>query len=232
MGLSDFEKDIQRKLREREIVPSEKAWEKLNVQLPQEKAKKAVTWYWVAAAVIILISAGIFINSDKNELQKPAVVNMEKENRETIQPTPSAKIKEKVINEIQEPLRKTEKNKIIPETINPVVAAKEVKNETEIPEKLVVEAIEEEKVTEIVLHLETLQNSGKEITEAMVDSLLIEAQRELVLERTFKGSTGKVDGMALLKEVENDLDKSFRDKVFEALEGGFIVIKTAVADRN
>src|SRR5690606_9896127 len=105
-------------------------------------------------------------------------------------------------------------------------------NELKTPEELVVETTEEKKVTEIVSHFKTLQNSGKEITEAMVDSLLIQAQRELALERTFKDSTGKVDAMALLNEVENDLDKSLRDKVFEALQEGFIVVKTAVADRN
>lgn len=232
MGLSDFEKDIQRKLREREIVPSEKAWEKLNSQLPQEKAKKSVTWYWVAAAVIILISVGVFINNDKNESQKPAVVNTEKENRKTIQLTPSQEIKEDVIvrNEVLGPLRQTEEKRNTPEPKR-VTDIQEIKNEIE-PEELVVEAIEDKKVTEVVSHLETLQSLGKEITEAMVDSLLIQAQRELALERTFNEPTGKVDAMALLNEVENELDKSFRDKVFEALEGGFIVIKTAVADRN
>lgn len=233
MGRSDFEKDIQRKLREREIVPSEKAWKKLNSQLPKEKAKKGVTWYWVAAAVIILISAGVFMNNDKNELEKPAVVNTGKESEKTIQQTPSPKIKEDVIvNEIQDPLRKTEENKIIPEISNSVVVAQEIEKEIEIPEEPEVVTIEDKKVTEVVSYLEALQSSGKEITEAMVDSLLIQAQRELALERTFKDSTGKVDAMALLNEVEEELDKSFKDKLFKALEGGFIVIKTAVADRN
>ena len=231
MGRSDFEKEIQRKLQEREIVPSEKAWEKLNSQLPQEKAKKRDTWYWAAAAVIILIFAGVFMNNSKNELQKPAVVNTEKENRETTPQTPSPKIKEDAIvrNEVTEPLWKPEEKRNTPEP-KKVTVAQEIKNEIE-PQELVVDTIEEEKVTEIVSHLETLQSSGKEITEAMVDSLLIQAQRELALERAFN-DPGKVDAMALLNEVENELDKSFRDKIFEALEDGFIVIKTAVADRN
>jgi len=233
MGRSDFEKDIQRKLREREIVPSDKAWEKLNSQLPQEKAKKATTWYWVAAAVIILISIDFLINNTKNELREPAVVNTEKENLETTQQAPSPEIKEDaIVNEIEEPLHQMEEDKIITGSGNPVVATQEVESEIEIPQESVVETIEEKKVTEVVSHLETLQNSGKEITEAMVDSLLIQAQRELALERTFNDATGKVDAMALLNEVEKDLDKSFKDKVFEALGDSFIVIKTAVADRN
>ncbi len=233
MALSDFEKDIQRKLREREIVPSDKAWEKLNSQLPQSKAKKRRTWYSVAAAVIILISAGVFMNENKKELQKPAVVNTKKEKQEVIQPKPSQEIKEDVIvNEVQKPLRQMEEKKIIPELSNAVTATHKIEKEIEIPEEVIVETAEDKKVTKVVSYLETLQNSGKEITEAMVDSLLIQAQRELALERTFKDSTGKVDAMALLNEVENELDKSFRDKIFEALQDGFIVVKTAVADRN
>src|SRR5690606_24843795 len=233
MALSDFEKDIQRKLREREIVPSDKAWEKLNSQLPQSKAKKRRTWYSVAAAVIILISAGVFMNENKKELQKPAVVNTKKEKQEVIQPKPSQEIKEDVIvNEVQKPLRQMEEKKIIPELSNAVTATHKIEKEIEIPEEVIVETAEDKKVTKVVSYLETLQNSGKESTEAMVDSLLIQAQRELALERTFKDSTGKVDAMALLNEVENELDKSFRDKIFEALQDGFIVVKTAVADRN
>lgn len=233
MGRSDFEKDIQRKLQEREIVPSDKAWEKLNAQLPQEKAKKASTWYRVAAAVIILISAGVFMTNSKSELQKPAVVNTKKENQEAIQPKSSQEIKEDVVrNEVQEPLRQIEERKIIPVSSNAVTATHKIEKEIEVPEEFMVETTEKEKVTEVVSYLETLQNSGKEITEAMVDSLLIQAQRELALERTFNDPTGKVDALALLNEVENELDKSFRDKVFEALQDGFIVVKTAVADRN
>ena len=233
MARSDFEKDIQRKLREREIVPSDKAWEKLNVQLPQEKGEKAARGYWVAAAAIILISVGFFINSNKNELQEPSVVNTKKVNHEAIQPKPSQEIKEDVIvNEVQKPLRQMEEKKIIPESSHAVTATHKIEKEIEIPEEFIVETAEEKKVTKVVSYLETLQSSGKEITEAMVDSLLIQAQRELALERTFKDSTGKVDAMALLNEVENELDKSFRDKIFEALQDGFIVVKTAVADRN
>jgi len=38
--------------------------------------------------------------------------------------------------------------------------------------------------------------------------------------------------MALLTEVEGELDQSFRDQIFEKLKSGFLKVRTAVADRN
>ena len=48
----------------------------------------------------------------------------------------------------------------------------------------------------------------------------------------FNESTGVVNAHALLQDVEDDLEQSFRSKVFQALKENYITVKTAVAQRN
>jgi len=43
---------------------------------------------------------------------------------------------------------------------------------------------------------------------------------------------GVVDASALLLEAEQELDRSFRDQIFDALKSGYLKAKTAVANRN
>ncbi|CAN0604335.1 unnamed protein product, partial [Ectocarpus sp. 12 AP-2014] len=73
------------------------------------------------------------------------------------------------------------------------------------------------------------QNST--VTDAEVDSLLTRAQDEILRDKIFNKDKS-VDAMALLTEVEDELDKSFRDQIFDSLKAGFIKVRTAVADRN
>ncbi|MFK7811850.1 MAG: hypothetical protein AB8B59_05100, partial [Maribacter sp.] len=69
------------------------------------------------------------------------------------------------------------------------------------------------------------------LTEAEVDDLLRNAQEEIFRDELFNRN-GSVDALALLNEVETELDKSFRDQIFESLKTGFLKVRTAVADRN
>ncbi|PHQ62576.1 MAG: hypothetical protein COC08_00130 [Maribacter sp.] len=69
------------------------------------------------------------------------------------------------------------------------------------------------------------------MTDAEVDSLLRKAQEEILANKIF-GEDYSVDAMALLNEVEDELDQSFRDQIFETLKIGFLKVRTAVANRN
>ena len=62
--------------------------------------------------------------------------------------------------------------------------------------------------------------------------LLAKAQREIELQRILNNSNYKIDAAALLSDVESELERSFRDKVFDALGEGYQKIRTAVAERN
>src|SRR5690554_5295660 len=62
MASYKLEDNIREKLESRELKPSEKAWDKLQVKLDAEQPqKKTVLWYYVAASVIgILILSSVF----------------------------------------------------------------------------------------------------------------------------------------------------------------------------
>jgi hypothetical protein len=63
-----------------------------------------------------------------------------------------------------------------------------------------------------------------------VEALLNNARREIETQRILNNP--KVDATALLEDVEWELEKSFRDKVFDALGEGFQKVRTAVTERN
>ena len=82
----------------------------------------------------------------------------------------------------------------------------------------------------IVAQLDVLEQYSA-VTDAEVDSLLKRAQDEILRDKLFN-TDKSVDAMALLTEVEGELDQSFRDQIFNSLKASFIKVRTAVADRN
>ncbi|PHR11677.1 MAG: hypothetical protein COA40_10110 [Aequorivita sp.] len=86
------------------------------------------------------------------------------------------------------------------------------------------------KVDEVVASVKKLQENNTEITATNVEALLNNARRDIQTQRIL--SSPKVDATALLQDVEWELEKSFRDKVFDALGEGFNKIRTAVSERN
>ena len=84
----------------------------------------------------------------------------------------------------------------------------------------------------MVVAVQELQNTKNEVTPDEIDALLAKAQRDIANNRILNSNTDKVDATALLRDVETELERSFRDKVFEALGDGFNRIRTAVIERN
>ncbi len=80
--------------------------------------------------------------------------------------------------------------------------------------------------------MEKLKSKNQEVTDEVIDALLLEAQKEIRFNKSYNNSTGIVDANMLLQEVETDLDQSFRSKVFDAIKASFGTVKTVVAQRN
>ncbi len=93
------------------------------------------------------------------------------------------------------------------------------------------ETLIDTKIAEVVAQVNLLEQGDGELTDAEVDSLIRRAQREILTDKIFRQDK-TVDAMALLTEVEDELDQTFRDQIFEKLKAGFIKVRTAVADRN
>lgn len=88
----------------------------------------------------------------------------------------------------------------------------------------------QEKVIAIAAQVKELERNDVVVTEAEIDNLLSQAQREIAIEQLLKSN--KVSASALLSDVESELDETFKEKVFEALKTGFQKLKTSVVERN
>jgi hypothetical protein len=256
-----LEDNIREKLEEREIKPSANAWEKLETKLnAAQPKKKPVLWYYIAASFLgILILSSVFLsrnnsegnnkivnetiepqNSEKqveiisNTSKTEEIVSIENDS-EKVENFNAKEIEKQKIN-INKPKPLQQQKSEIDKKINKtemVAKASDVKQKQIITEKSIISEEEKHfntKVDEVVASVKKLQENNAEITVTEVEALLNNARRDIQTERILNSS--KVDATALLQDVEWELEKSFRDKVFDALGEGFTKIRTAVIERN
>jgi hypothetical protein len=251
-----LEDNIREKLEARELKPTADAWKKLESQLDEKQPKnKPVLWYYAAAGFVgILILASVFFSrnttSEKNQLVKenveqnnngqqknkvvPKIINKEKvasdmsansvEENQKKKTNELKKLPQKRKSAIDKKLRNTDALANLKKEETPQAAKKQALAKVE-EDKLI-----NKKVDEVVASVKKLQENNTDVTVAEVDALLKNARREIQTQRILKNP--KVNATALLQDVEWELDKSFRDKVFDALGEGFNKIRTAVAERN
>jgi hypothetical protein len=85
---------------------------------------------------------------------------------------------------------------------------------------------------EVVAEIKQLQTNESSVSDEEIDSLLKQAQREILKQQIYDETTRTVNADNLLQDVEMELEQSFRDKVFEALKSSYSSVKTAVAERR
>ncbi len=88
----------------------------------------------------------------------------------------------------------------------------------------------EEKIADVLAQVDELQKDQNEVTEEEINQLLRNAQREITSQRILKSNT--VSASVLLQDVEEEIDETFKQRVFEALKTGFKKVRTAVAERE
>lgn len=248
METDKFEKHIKTKFQEREINPSENAWAKISPELNDEASKKkpVYVWFGIAASIVVLIGVTLFYFNANDAINNvPAeIVDTEKGERLekliTKEPVYFKEEEEVVFKTDTKPeilaVENTENNMPANQENNTLddgveVAFVEYESKDHSHSKLEVsDEIINSKVADIVAQVGVLEQFSA-VTDAEVDSLLKRAQDEILRDKIFnKDKT--VDAMALLTEVEEELDQSFRDQIFNSLKAGFIKVRTAVADRN
>ncbi len=249
--MGKLEQHIKEQLAKREITPSEKAWDKVVLELsePSENKKNNRFWYYAIAASFIgmAVVSGLYYNTI-SKTTPVEVVNVERNQPEatsenTIEKNRDFETKPQVvaadmesndhgkhsesdiaIPKIEEPKQEFQSEALLADgqQANPIVKEKPIYAE----DKIIAQQLE------VVLQkISGLEKDDVQITDAEVDSLLRIAQQEILTDKLFQ-QNGKVDAMALLTEVEDELDQSFRDQIFEKLKEGFFKVRTAVADRN
>lgn len=249
METDKFEKHIKSQFKDREIQPSENAWAKVSSELNTDESNKKPVYLWmgIAASVMVLIGFTIFFFNSLNNVNETQFKIVDGNAKKTLEIEKTIKTepfqeKEQVViakNDTfeQEEINVDEKqtfvskkeNNVIKDAI--VVAIVEKVTPQKLANKLgVSDDVINTKVSDIVAQINVLEQHTN-VTDAEVDSLLKRAQQEILHEKIFN-TNKSVNAMALLTEVEGELDQSFRDQIFNSLKASFIKVRTAVADRN
>ncbi|MEC3965454.1 hypothetical protein [Flagellimonas halotolerans] len=240
--MDKLEKHIKEKLEERTIAPSANAWEKIASQVKEPSPRKKNTWfpYAIAASVVGIVLVSIFFFAKDNPKVEHIQI-VETDTKTEIEIEPKDKVVKELVQEEQTEVVETglesvtpkKKEKFSPkESIsNAVVAEQEVKQP--LRDEVIINSnkLIAQKVEQVVAQVKLMETAQRDVSDAEVDSLLRAAQRQILTDKLFSES-GSVDAMSLLAEVEDELDESFRDQIFDALKSGYLKLRTAVADRN
>lgn len=245
--MDKLERHIKEKLEGRRIDPSPGTWERIADRLGDPKAKKGRSWkiYALAAcfAGVFLLGLGRWIIGESGpvEIQRVEVplgkAPGEREAGPLIPPdqnqgAPPPSRSGADLNglaQIPEPASEDR-----PAQREPILAQEAGPGRDTVGEGAFgsdARTLILQKVEEVAARVEDLERLPGGVTDREVDSLLGLAQEQILRDRIFQKSEG-VDALALLAEVEAELDESFRDRLFEALKSGYLKLRTALADRN
>ncbi len=241
--MHEFEDNIKQKLERRHIQPSATAWSNLSQRINKhEQTKpKSKSWFWGVAACLIgvlLLVGGLFttrntspaivvtpthLKQDHKIVKVPAEANNKAQTQELIT---NKKSKETSVKQVV--LANTNTPKKAGKTSDAKKSKPNVKAITQ-QDNL---SFEDRKVQEVVAKVAHLKKENKQVTDAEIEALLIEAQNDLRQHNIQAQVAGNISAEQLLKDVEAELNQSFRDRVFEAIREKLGTVKTAIADRN
>ncbi len=250
-----LEENIREKLQERELQPSNDAWDKLETRLAEknEKTNNKTLWFSIAAGIAAILIIGSLIFKPSENIPNEVVTEKNTPEKNTTQKKPEFIPQEMNREEVAVEEVISEKP-IKTEALQPQKEKKSGINEQQNTDTDAISAVEiqeiegqsivantkineeasflNSKVEEVVARVKELEKTRTTITAEEVDALLAKAQLEIQTQRILNESSQKVDAAALLMDVEQELERSFRDKVFEALGDSYKVIHTAISERN
>lgn len=227
----NIEDQLAHKLGKRSIEPSSGAWERISFGKARPSKKKPLAkWFSIAAVFALLIGAGLYISSNDSTntkrvpepkvvfVEKPAEIpgepvaipptfpqNQSKHPKRSIADNPSP-----VTQNIALPTRET----ITPAAVQPAADLQK-------------DALIIRKSEEIAAELQRRIDVHLPVTDAVVDSLLQTAQREIAFER-MKNKETATDANALLKETDAEINETFRQDAIRLFKNRFRTIRIAL----
>ena len=239
-----FEENIREKLEKRTLEPSSQAWGKLSQKLEEDTRNSSFKIIWclgVAASIIgILFMVNVFYKTTETNNNIPVMVDTETKKLEVIQNKDAMNLNETLFavedSEIEDKITSEELKKVAkvittttPSKYYSVKNTPTVEVESHQKEEAIDALLIEIPSTEMVLAQTNIQLNNRE-TNTDIDALLKQAQQKLA--RNSSVQDHAIDAQVLLQDVEEDIETSFRDKVFETLITGYKKVRTAVAERN
>jgi len=211
-------------LQNRNITPSEGSWEQLSEKMDaHENNGKGNYWLFLkyAAVIFVLVSVGFYFFKPANEVIKNPIIvaptlkedikNIPQINEEPeVLVAESSKNTEVKKEQKQQPIMHPKINNIESEAI----ALNEPKEQAQPSNTINVEADKVETRTEEILIVE--ESLKYQDVDAEVEQLLNASKIKLTINRQIS-SKRIVSAHTLLAEVEDDLDKDFKEKLFEKI---------------
>ncbi|MCV9928398.1 hypothetical protein OIU83_12075 [Flavobacterium sp. LS1R49] len=240
MELNKLENEFRKKLNEREISPSDKAWDRLDAMLnvaEKTKPKKKYTWMYVAAGFLgFLLVCTVYFNQRETLVNNPknVIVVKEEQAKDTIA-KPNNSIEDKII------LKPLKSNVVVVKETQEVQEGKSEKvnqnriNKNQVAERSIIKETNTEnwknnQETESKNNQTSIAENSKNAT---VDQLLTTAEKTLAMDKsTQQKSRVKINASDLLSQVDGELDLSFREKVINKVNKNYQTVKVALANRN
>ncbi|MEM8507526.1 MAG: hypothetical protein AAF717_06835 [Bacteroidota bacterium] len=253
--MDKLEKHIRKKFKEREITPSTGVWERIDNALGEEQPSRTRSpFFWamgIAASLLIvaILSIRYWNAGEKQPIEVKLVEGAAKngtliEEKQPVTSLGQEKKEDSMLRTenstfvVKEEQSDRKKDKHLPEMLQEDVTVAEKMLESgnsQLQEVTTTERVIdmqiEDKLNEVLAQVNAMEDNEIAVTDAEIDSLLLAAQQELLVEGVIR-ENGTVDALALLNEVEEELDQTFRDQLFDTLKEGFFKLRTAVADRN
>ncbi|MCG2610722.1 hypothetical protein LZZ90_04295 [Flavobacterium sp. SM15] len=219
MEPNKMEEVFRKALNEREIQPSEKAWDRLDAMLSvaeNNKPKRNFRWLYIAAGLAIFFTVGLFL------FQQEQPVKHLEPNTQTVVGTDVVEKSATSANQVNTVVASEENHQeALSEKSNSVsgtvVARKSVITQQQIPN-------EESAITE------EPKQQVQQFVEKNVQ-VLVDLGNETQLKNT-PNKKLKVNANSLLSSVEGELNQEFRETTLSKIKKNFKTVKTAVVNRN
>ncbi|WP_375238640.1 hypothetical protein [Aurantibacter sp.] len=241
MAPNKFDNHIKSLLENREMQPSGAAWSKLSDRLDKDEKPNTKKWFWLSGLAASIIGVLLMINLSNSSKINPTIVNAEDiiiENAENIKKNilknedfqnTELVVESNIENEVVIPNVKAKKN------ASNIALNKKNKRQSinALSENNNINVVEDKSLIENKPLENTLVDSGIKVTKPQnsvlneADKLLSEA---LLVVNTPKTET--IDAASLLYDVEEEVEQSFRTKMFTKIKENVSTLTTVIVDRN
>ncbi len=233
MENKNFDNQIKNQMEQRTIEPSAKSWEELRSKLDKKDSKPVPVFWWTAIAASFVggvLLVNLMLNnpsSNQNNAITEYQVEVVPEPESLKTPSEPTQIQETVASE-----ESSEEQKQVIEEVLQLALDKKL----DLAE---VNTQENEAVQNEIVQIDVTENTIAEVVEQIKHTEITDAEVDTLLEAALAGlSENRISGnesisaVELLADVEEEVERSFRERVFELLKDGFNLSKDALANRN
>ncbi len=248
MAPIDFEKELQKRSRSREIAPREQIWTRLSARLEREgpeSRRGSRLWMVMAAASVVLLVGLVLFRETAGTVPSgiPLVRTPEVDIPTGVTPasepnafsdspeTEAESLAASRADQIQDRLSEKNENRVArrdePQVSNQAATALLAETgETPLPET----ARQTGDLVPQVAIAEAESEQGA-IPEAEIEALLKNARESIGLQNE-PATPAPVDARDLLDKAEDELDQTFRARIMEKLKTGVAKFRTGVVNRD